>query len=114
MPGATSLLAAIPSSIAGTVADGGETAGKGAARTRRPPQAPKLPDLWSAHYLLDFGFVTKGINKSRKVKLTNTSTQTVSYHRGLLGQSQHVVICCWCLRASMSLDDTDEATARHC
>jgi hypothetical protein len=31
----------------------------------------------SAHYVLDFGSVTKGINKSKKVKLTNMSPQQV-------------------------------------
>jgi len=39
--------------------------------------APKIPELVSGHYLLDFGCVTKGTNKSRKVKLTNMSTQQV-------------------------------------
>jgi len=32
----------------------------------------------SGHYLLDFGYVTKGINKSKKVKITNLGTQPVS------------------------------------
>lgn len=44
---------------------------------KRAPVAPKIPELVSGHYLLDFGCVTKGINKSRKVKLTNMSTQQV-------------------------------------
>lgn len=49
---------------------------------RRGPVPPKLPALVSGHYLLDFGCVTKGINKSRKVKLTNMSTQQVRQHAG--------------------------------
>jgi hypothetical protein len=40
---------------------------------------PKLPELVSGHYLLDFGCVTKGINKSRKVKMTNLSPQQVGW-----------------------------------
>ena len=44
---------------------------------RRPLVPPKLPELVSAHYLLDFGHVTKGTNKSRKIKLTNMSAQQV-------------------------------------
>jgi hypothetical protein len=43
----------------------------------RPLVAPKLPELVSAHYVLDFGSMTKGINKSKKVKLTNMSNQQV-------------------------------------
>jgi hypothetical protein len=43
----------------------------------RPLVAPKLPELVSAHYVLDFGSVTKGINKSKKVKLTSMSPQQV-------------------------------------
>jgi hypothetical protein len=42
---------------------------------KRTPLQPKLPELVSGHYLLDFGSVTKGINKQRKVKLTNLSAQ---------------------------------------
>jgi hypothetical protein len=49
------------------------------APTRKGPVPPKIPELVSGHYLLDFGCVTKGINKSRKVKLTNMSTQHVSH-----------------------------------
>lgn len=45
--------------------------------TRHPPVAPKLPELVSGHYLLDFGSVVKGINKSKKVKMTNMSSQQV-------------------------------------
>lgn len=45
----------------------------------RPLVPPKLPELVSAHYVLDFGSVTKGINKSKKVKLTNMSPQQVTW-----------------------------------
>lgn len=48
------------------------------ARTaRRTPVAPKLPQLVSGHYVLDFGSVIKGVNKSKKVKMTNMSSQLV-------------------------------------
>lgn len=56
-------------------ADAASTVGGSA----RPPVAPKLPELVSAHYVLDFGSVTKGINKSKKVKLTNMSPQQVMH-----------------------------------
>lgn len=46
--------------------------------SRRPLAAPELPELVSGHYLLDFGSVTKGINKSKKVKMINLSSQMVS------------------------------------
>lgn len=49
---------------------------------RRGPVPPKLPALVSGHYLLDFGSVTNGINKLRKFKLTNMSTQQVRQHAG--------------------------------
>jgi hypothetical protein len=49
------------------------------APTRKGPVPPKIPELVSGHYLLDFGCVIKGVNKSRKVKLTNMSTQYVSH-----------------------------------
>ena len=38
---------------------------------------PKVPELCAAHYVLDFGYVSKGLNKSRKIKFTNISTQPV-------------------------------------
>jgi hypothetical protein len=47
------------------------------ARTKRPLAAPAVPELISGHYLLDFGYTTKGINKSKKVKLTNMGVQQV-------------------------------------
>ena len=47
-------------------------------RTKRPTAAPAIPELVSGHYLLDFGYTTKGINKSKKVKLTNMGMQQVS------------------------------------
>lgn len=55
------------------------TAEPGVPSTRKGPVPSKIPELVSGHYLLDFGCVTKGINKSRKVKLTNMSTQHVSH-----------------------------------
>jgi hypothetical protein len=55
----------------------GPDAAAGQAVPKRAPVTPKIPGLVSGHYLLDFGCVTKGINKSRKVKLTNMSTQLV-------------------------------------
>lgn len=54
----------------------------GQPASRRGPVPPKLPALVSGHYLLDFGRVTKGINKSRKVKVTNMSTQQVCQRAG--------------------------------
>lgn len=47
--------------------------------TKRPPVAPKIPELISGHYVLDFGSVVKGVNKSRKVKMTNMSSQLVGH-----------------------------------
>jgi hypothetical protein len=44
---------------------------------RRVP--PKLPELYGGHYLVDFGYVTKGTNKTRKVKLINTSTNVTVF-----------------------------------
>jgi hypothetical protein len=61
--------------ITGQPTDGGATEREG---RRRPPAPPPLPELVSGHYLLDFGYVTKGINKSKKVKITNLGTQPVS------------------------------------
>lgn len=59
----------------GSISAATDAAGK--ASTRRAPAPPKIPELVSGHYVLDFGCVTKGINKSRKVKMTNMSTQQV-------------------------------------
>lgn len=70
-PQAAASQAASIASAAGTIDAAGPTG------SRRPPVAPKIPELVSGHYLLDFGCVTKGTNKSRKVKLTNMSTQQV-------------------------------------
>lgn len=53
--------------------------GASAAAMRRLPPAPKLPAVASAHYVLDFGYATKGVNKTRKVKVTNTSVQQVQF-----------------------------------
>eukprot|EP00775_Hariotina_reticulata_P008964 gene8964-9139_t len=57
----------------------GSTGSVASTSQRRPGVAPKLPDLVSGHYLLDFGCVTKGTSKSRKVKLTNMSSQQVAF-----------------------------------
>jgi hypothetical protein len=80
-PSAATLGAQPSAGTVGTaVTRGGRTAASAAAR--RAPPAPKLPELASAHYVLDFGFATKGVNKSRKVKFTNTSMQQVRRRRG--------------------------------
>jgi hypothetical protein len=69
---------------------------------RHGPVPPKIPALVSGHYLLDFGCVTKGINKSRKVKLTNMSTQQVRLHDCRLVPQTTAVdnslscLCKWC------------------
>lgn len=68
-----------------TAAGGTAAAPQAEAAARRTPVPPKLPELVSGHYLLDFGCVAKGINKSRKVKLTNMSTQQVG---------ERFVVCC--------------------
>lgn len=68
---------AAASQAASTAGAAGTTDAAGPTGSRRPPVAPKIPELVSGHYLLDFGYVTKGTNKSRKVKLTNMSTQQV-------------------------------------
>lgn len=59
---------------------------------RRGPVPPKIPALVSGHYVLDFGCVTKGINKSRKVKLTNMSTQQV-WHKHFISATSHTLWC---------------------
>jgi hypothetical protein len=71
--------AAAPAAAATTLnaATTNPASNKAAATLRRLPAAPKIPDLASAHYVLDFGFATKGVNKARKVKITNTSMQQV-------------------------------------
>jgi hypothetical protein len=75
---------------------------------KRAPVAPKIPELVSGHYLLDFGCVTKGINKSRKVKLTNMSTQQVGANQQLdLGRlstldCNQTQACCCCSLALRS------------
>ena len=48
-----------------------------AAALRRLPPPPKLPPIASAHYVLDFGFAAKGVNRTRKVKVTNASVQQI-------------------------------------
>ena len=84
-------LAAAPSALAlgaqpsaATVATAVTAAGSKAGFGRRMPLPPKLPNLVAAHYVLDFGFATKGVNKIRKVKITNTSMQQVRSRRPLI------------------------------
>jgi hypothetical protein len=76
-------LAAQPSATTVAATERGSVAGgKGGAKqtaVRRLPPPPQLPELASAHYLLDFGFAAKGVNKTRKVKITNTSMQSVQF-----------------------------------
>jgi hypothetical protein len=81
---ATGGLGAQPSAATLAATEKGSTAGsttaaarKAAPVTRRVPAPPKLPGLASAHYVLDFGYATKGVNKTRKVKISNTSMQRV-------------------------------------
>lgn len=60
--------------------DGSPAASRGssaASKPRRPVSAPVVLGLVAAHYVVDFGYVTKGTSKSRKVKLSNISTQAV-------------------------------------
>ncbi|KAG2489301.1 hypothetical protein HYH03_012133 [Edaphochlamys debaryana] len=58
--------------------------------TKRAPRVapimPSLPALAVAHYVLDFGYVVKGLTRTRKFRLTNTSNQQVSFRfdKGLL------------------------------
>ncbi|KXZ49496.1 hypothetical protein GPECTOR_21g722 [Gonium pectorale] len=53
---------------------------------RIPGMQPPLPSLAVAHYVLDFGYVVKGLSRTRKFKITNTSNQQVSFRfeKGLL------------------------------
>ncbi|PNH08880.1 Hydrocephalus-inducing protein [Tetrabaena socialis] len=48
-----------------------------------------LPSLSVAHYVLDFGYVVKGLTRTRKFKLTNTSSQQVTFRfdKSLLEQA---------------------------
>lgn len=84
LQGSTSSTAAVqlPASLGSSVAPppAACASSPGPTGTRRLPVAPKLPELVSGHYLLDFGCVTKGVNKSRKVKMTNMSTQQVKHY----------------------------------
>ncbi|GIL73964.1 hypothetical protein Vretifemale_3957, partial [Volvox reticuliferus] len=47
---------------------------------------PPLPALAVAHYVVDFGYVVKGLTRTRKFRITNTSSQQVSFRfeKGLL------------------------------
>lgn len=72
--GVTAALSTEPNSST----EAGSTGSVASTGQRIPGVAPKLPDLVSGHYLLDFGCVTKGTSKSRKVKLTNMSSQQVT------------------------------------
>ncbi|EFJ42226.1 hypothetical protein VOLCADRAFT_67248 [Volvox carteri f. nagariensis] len=47
---------------------------------------PPLPALAVSHYVLDFGYVVKGLTRTRKFRITNTGTQQVSFRfeKGLL------------------------------
>ncbi len=56
--------------------------GAGDEENRRASRAnvglqPALPALAVAHYVLDFGYVVKGLTRVRKFKITNTSNQQV-------------------------------------
>jgi hypothetical protein len=73
----TTSSAAVEASPAKEASISAATDAAGKTSTRRLPAPPKIPELVSGHYVLDFGCVTKGINKSRKVKMTNMSTQQV-------------------------------------
>ncbi len=39
---------------------------------------PKLPHIFSSHFIVDFGCVTKGTPRTRKFKMTNPSTQALT------------------------------------
>jgi hypothetical protein len=77
--GRNSLEPAVANTTAATPAESSSSAEAGSIGSiaSRPGAVSKLPDLISGHYLLDFGCATKGTTKSRKVKLTNMSSQQV-------------------------------------
>jgi hypothetical protein len=56
---------------------GGEADGKSARNARVAIPVPPHPALAVAHYVLDFGYVVKGVARTKKFKLTNTSSQQV-------------------------------------
>ena len=43
------------------------------------PLQPPLPPIFTAHYVLDFGYVVKGSSKTRKFRMTNSSSQQVTF-----------------------------------
>jgi hypothetical protein len=71
----------------GSAASDSDASAAKPAVLRRLPAPPKLPGVAAAHYLLDFGFATKGVNKARKVKITNTSMQQVRGRGGVAGRA---------------------------
>lgn len=69
------------------------TATSALGKKLKPPPQPPVPALYSAHYVLDFGCVTKGTTRTRKFRMANPSSQSVTL------RFDKALLEAWCFKA---------------